>query len=44
MYIVKYWVYNNLRSKMFQCLSDAITFSVYTAPFQSVHTIDLIKE
>jgi hypothetical protein len=44
MYKVKYWVYNNLRSKVFQCLKDAIEFSVYKAPFQSVHSIDLIKE
>jgi hypothetical protein len=44
MYKVKYWSYNNLRLKVFQSLHDAIMFTVYTAPFQSVHSIDLIKE
>ena len=44
MYRVKYWSYNILRSKMFQSLHDATMFSVYTAPFQSVHAVDLIKE
>ena len=44
MYKVKYWVYNKLRSKLFETMSGAITFAVYTAPFQSVHSIDLIKE
>jgi len=44
MYQVKYWSYNYLRSRMFQSMHDAIMFCVYTAPFQSVHSIDLIKE
>lgn len=44
MYKVKYWSYNKLKSKIFQSLHDAVIFSVYGAPFQSVHSIDLIKE
>ena len=44
MYKVKYWSYNKLRSKIFQSLHDAINFAVYNTPFQSVHSIDLIKE
>jgi hypothetical protein len=44
MYKVKYWSYNKLRSKIYQSLHDAVMFTVYLAPFQSVHSIDLIKE
>jgi len=44
MYKVRYWVYNNLRTRLFDTMHDAIIFSVYKAPFESVHSIDLIKE
>lgn len=44
MYNVRYWSYNVLRSKVFQSLNDAVMFSIYHAPFQSVETIKIIKE
>jgi hypothetical protein len=44
MYKVLYWSYNKLRSQMFASLHDAVVFTVYEAPFQSVHSIDLIKD
>ena len=44
MYKVRYWSYNKLKSKIFQTLSEATAFSVYEAPFQSIHSIDLIKD
>jgi hypothetical protein len=44
MYQVRYWLYNQLKSRVFETLHDAVIFTVYTAPFQSVHSIDLIKE
>ena len=44
MYEVRYWSYNKLRTKLFETMSDAVMFTVYTAPFQSVHSMDLIKE
>ena len=44
MYKVKYWICNHLKSQLFETLHDAIIFTVYQAPFQSVHSIDLIKE
>ena len=44
MYKVRYWLYNQLKSQLFGTLHDAVTFTVYKAPFQSVHSIDLIKE
>ena len=44
MYKVRYWSYNKLKSKIFYSLYDAVRFTVYTAPFQSVHSVDLIKE
>jgi hypothetical protein len=44
MYNVRYWQYNTLRTKWFETLHDAVMFTVYTAPFQSVHSIDLTKE
>ena len=44
MYEVRYWSYNILRSKVFQSMHEAVMFTVYKAPFQGVHSIDLIKE
>ena len=44
MYKVLYWSYNKLKSQTFVSLHDAVVFTVYTAPFQSTHSIDLIKE
>ena len=42
MYKVRYWTTGGLRSKVFETLHDAVMFSVYTAPFQSVHEIDKV--
>ena len=42
MYKVRYWVTGRLRSKMFETMHDAVMFSVYTAPFQSIHAIDKV--
>jgi hypothetical protein len=44
MYKVWYWSYNRLRSQMLPSLHDAVIFTIYKTPFQSVHSIDLIKE
>jgi hypothetical protein len=43
MYQVRYWCCNDLKSKTFPSLHDAVMFSIYETPFQSVHSIDLIK-
>jgi hypothetical protein len=44
MYKVRYWTTGGLRSKIFKTLHDAVVFSVYKAPFQSVHGIDKVEE
>jgi len=44
MYKVKYWLLGSLKSKKFLTLHDAVMFSVYKAPFQSVHEIYKIKD
>jgi hypothetical protein len=44
MYNVRYWLYNQLKSQLFETMHSAVMFAVYKAPFQSVHSIDLIKE
>lgn len=43
MYKVKYYLSGGtLVSKYFDNISDALTFSVYNTPFQSVHSIDKV--
>ena len=39
MYKVKYWLLGSLKAKIFETLHDAVMFSVYTAPFESIHEI-----
>jgi hypothetical protein len=44
-YVVKfYMVGGSLVSKYFNSLSEAINFSIYETPFQSVYSIDKVKE
>jgi len=45
MYKVKYWSNNQeLRSKDFDTLHEAVQFSIHGIPYQSMYGIDLIKE
>lgn len=42
MYKLKYWIYNSLKSKVFNNIEEALSYSVYKIPFQSFHSIDKI--
>lgn len=44
MYKVVYWSLNKQRVKLFQTMTEAVLFTVYEAPFHSVHSVDLVKE
>jgi hypothetical protein len=45
MYKLRWWDNTQvLRSKIFADLGEAIHFSIYKTPFQSMYGIDLIKE
>jgi len=43
MYRVRYYTYENLHSKDFETLHDAVMFSVYKVKTGNVYAIDLIK-
>ena len=43
MYRVKYYTYENLHTKYFETLHDAITFAVYKVKTGNVYAVDLIK-
>ena len=43
MYQVKFYTYENLHSKYFETLHDAVMFAVYKVTTGNVYAIDLIK-
>jgi hypothetical protein len=43
MYRVKYYTHEDLHSKYFETLHDAVMFSVYKVRTGNVYAIDLIK-
>ena len=44
MYRVKYYTHEDLHSKYFETLHDAVMFSVYKVRTGNVYAIDLIKQ